>query len=70
MQALYQVAVLLVLNFYAIDILQLDNDSKDHAFTVKNTVIFNAFVLCQVIITMKFMQSLCAFPFVSTQMLI
>uniref|UniRef100_A0A0A0K7J1 Calcium-transporting ATPase n=1 Tax=Cucumis sativus TaxID=3659 RepID=A0A0A0K7J1_CUCSA len=47
-QALYQVAVLLVLNFYAIDILQLDNDSKDHAFTVKNTVIFNAFVLCQI----------------------
>ncbi|KAG7025942.1 Calcium-transporting ATPase 9, plasma membrane-type, partial [Cucurbita argyrosperma subsp. argyrosperma] len=47
-QALYQVAVLLVLNFYATDILQLNTDSKKHAFNVKNTVIFNAFVLCQI----------------------
>lgn len=60
-QALYQVAVLLVLNFYATDILQLNTDSKEHAFNVKNTVIFNAFVLCQVIlITKKFIQNLCA----------
>lgn len=47
-QALYQIAVLLVLNFYAIDILQLSSDSKEHAFHVKNTVVFNAFVLCQI----------------------
>lgn len=45
-QALYQVAVLLVLNFHGMAILNLTNDEHGHA--VKNTLIFNAFVLCQV----------------------
>ncbi|KAI3443397.1 hypothetical protein Pfo_000062 [Paulownia fortunei] len=47
-QALYQVTVLLVLNFRGRSILNLEHDTSDHAFKVKNTLIFNAFVLCQV----------------------
>ncbi|KAL3825024.1 hypothetical protein ACJIZ3_021053 [Penstemon smallii] len=47
-QAFYQVAVLLVLNFCGISILGLNNDQTEHANMVKNTVIFNAFVLCQI----------------------
>ncbi|XP_042015700.1 calcium-transporting ATPase 9, plasma membrane-type-like isoform X2 [Salvia splendens] len=47
-QALYQVTVLLILNFRGRDILNLQNDNKDHAFRVNNTLIFNAFVFCQV----------------------
>ncbi|XP_011046522.1 PREDICTED: calcium-transporting ATPase 9, plasma membrane-type-like [Populus euphratica] len=47
-QALYQVAVLLVLNFRGLSILNLNHDDKKHATIVKNTMIFNAFVLCQV----------------------
>ncbi|KAI4326214.1 hypothetical protein MLD38_031551 [Melastoma candidum] len=46
-QAVYQVLVLLVLNFWGIDILGLGNESTDYANIVKNTAIFNAFVLCQ-----------------------
>nr|GMC64894.1 calcium-transporting ATPase 10, plasma membrane-type-like isoform X1 [Ipomoea batatas] len=45
-QALYQVTVLLVLNFRGISILSLGN--RDNGVKVKNTVIFNAFVLCQI----------------------
>ncbi|KAJ4899354.1 plasma membrane-type protein [Raphanus sativus] len=45
-QAMYQVTVLLVLNFRGISILQLDH--KPNAERVKNTVIFNAFVICQI----------------------
>ncbi|KAL5977905.1 Calcium-transporting ATPase 5, plasma membrane-type [Asimina triloba] len=45
--ALYQVVVLLVLNFRGKDILHL-NDTSVRANRVKNTVIFNAFVLCQI----------------------
>ncbi|KAF8389408.1 hypothetical protein HHK36_026103 [Tetracentron sinense] len=48
--ALYQVSVLLVLNFRGRSILHLEHDSNEHANKVKNTLIFNAFVLCQVII--------------------
>ncbi|PIN15256.1 Calcium-transporting ATPase [Handroanthus impetiginosus] len=47
-QAVYQVIVLLVLNFGGINILNLKNDEKEHANMVKNTVVFNAFVLCQI----------------------
>ncbi|XP_047968842.1 calcium-transporting ATPase 8, plasma membrane-type-like isoform X2 [Salvia hispanica] len=47
-QALYQVTVLLVLNFRGKSILNLKNDTSDHAFKVKNTLIFNAFVFCQI----------------------
>ncbi|GFP89170.1 calcium-transporting ATPase 8 plasma membrane-type [Phtheirospermum japonicum] len=47
-QALYQVIVLLILNFRGRSILGLEHESSDHAFQVKNTLIFNAFVLCQI----------------------
>ncbi|PON79530.1 P-type ATPase [Parasponia andersonii] len=47
-QASYQVTVLLVLNFGGRSILNLEHDSNDHANKVKNTLIFNAFVLCQI----------------------
>ncbi|GMH17940.1 hypothetical protein Nepgr_019781 [Nepenthes gracilis] len=47
-QALYQVTVLLVLNFQGREILHLQHDSRVHANKVRNTVIFNAFVLCQI----------------------
>ncbi|CAJ2661493.1 calcium-transporting ATPase 9, plasma membrane-type-like isoform X1 [Trifolium pratense] len=45
-QALYQVIVLLVLNFGGESILR--QDSRTHTLQVKNTLIFNAFVLCQI----------------------
>ncbi|XP_017626009.1 calcium-transporting ATPase 10, plasma membrane-type-like isoform X3 [Gossypium arboreum] len=47
-QAIYQVTVLLVLNFDGKKILHLEHESKEHANRVKNTLIFNAFVLCQI----------------------
>ncbi|XVE91068.1 hypothetical protein DITRI_Ditri20bG0126300 [Diplodiscus trichospermus] len=48
-QAVYQVTVLLVLNFAGLSILHLKDDAnREHAFEVKNTLIFNAFVLCQI----------------------
>ena len=47
-QAVYQVSVLLVLNFQGKKILHLDHESSEHANKVKNTLIFNAFVVCQV----------------------
>ncbi|XP_022897971.1 calcium-transporting ATPase 9, plasma membrane-type-like isoform X2 [Olea europaea var. sylvestris] len=47
-QALYQVTVLLILNFQGRSILNLEHESDDRAFKVKNTVIFNAFFLCQI----------------------
>ncbi|KAK2982967.1 hypothetical protein RJ640_019245, partial [Escallonia rubra] len=43
-QALYQVTVLLVLNFAGRSLLNLEHDNDDHAKKVKNTLIFNAFV--------------------------
>ncbi|OMO76107.1 Cation-transporting P-type ATPase [Corchorus capsularis] len=50
-QALYQVTVLLTLNFLGLSILHLKDDSdRKHAVQVKNTLIFNAFVMCQIII--------------------
>lgn len=47
-QASYQVIVLLVLNFRGKSILHLQHETKEHADKVRNTVIFNAFVLCQI----------------------
>ncbi|EPS71825.1 hypothetical protein M569_02931 [Genlisea aurea] len=47
-QAVYQVAVLLVLNFGGKTVLNLQNEEQQHANLVKNTVVFNAFVLCQI----------------------
>lgn len=47
-QAIYQVGILLVFNFYGKSILNLENDETEHANMVKNTLIFNGFVLCQV----------------------
>ncbi|ESW10749.1 hypothetical protein PHAVU_009G234600 [Phaseolus vulgaris] len=47
-QAMYQVSVLLVLNFRGRSILGLSHDNNQHAIKVKNTLIFNAFVLCQI----------------------
>ncbi|KAG8639700.1 hypothetical protein MANES_14G162600v8 [Manihot esculenta] len=47
-QAAYQVSVLLVLNFRGKSLLGLKNDNAEHANKVKNTLIFNAFVLCQI----------------------
>ncbi|XP_021815928.1 calcium-transporting ATPase 10, plasma membrane-type-like isoform X1 [Prunus avium] len=48
-QAFYQVIVLLILNFRGMHILHLTNyPNRDHANKLKNTVIFNTFVLCQI----------------------
>ncbi|XP_021895927.1 calcium-transporting ATPase 9, plasma membrane-type [Carica papaya] len=47
-QAMYQVAVLLVFNFAGLTVLQLNHDNREHAVEVKNTMIFNAFVMCQI----------------------
>lgn len=47
-QAVYQIAVLLVLNFRGIELLNLKTDNIEQANKTKNTVVFNAFVLCQI----------------------
>ncbi|CAM0147298.1 unnamed protein product [Urochloa decumbens] len=47
-QAVFQVAVLLTLNFKGRNLLHLTQDTLDHSSKVKNTLIFNTFVLCQV----------------------
>ncbi|XVE98924.1 hypothetical protein REPUB_Repub03eG0150700 [Reevesia pubescens] len=47
-QAVYQVSVLLILNFEGKKILHLPHESSEHANKVKNTLIFNAFVICQI----------------------
>ncbi|KAL3825633.1 hypothetical protein ACJIZ3_021662 [Penstemon smallii] len=47
-QALYQVTVLLILNFRGISILKLTPDASGRAVRIRNTLIFNAFVFCQV----------------------
>ncbi|KAF7806692.1 calcium-transporting ATPase 8, plasma membrane-type-like [Senna tora] len=47
-QAMYQVSVLLVLNFQGKSLLGLKHDNNAHAIKVKNTLIFNAFVFCQI----------------------
>jgi Ca2+-transporting ATPase len=45
-QAIYQVIILLVLNYSGTKILKLSGTS-DQQMLVKNTIIFNAFVFCQ-----------------------
>ncbi|KAK0572092.1 hypothetical protein LWI29_033831 [Acer saccharum] len=47
-QAIYQLSVLLVLNFKGKSLLHLEKDTSDHANKVKNTLIFNSFVICQI----------------------
>ncbi|XP_024019921.1 calcium-transporting ATPase 10, plasma membrane-type isoform X1 [Morus notabilis] len=47
-QAFYQVSVLLVLNFRGKSLLSLEHDELAHANKLKNTLIFNAFVICQI----------------------
>jgi len=47
-QAIYQVSVLLVLNFRGIEILHSQHDPDKHAVKEKNTLIFNAFVFSQI----------------------
>jgi len=42
------VTVLLILNFRGESILGLEHETPQRATEVKNTLIFNAFVLCQV----------------------
>lgn len=48
LQAFYQVGILLVLNFSGTSVLSLKKHNREYANDVKDTVIFNAFVLCQV----------------------
>ncbi|KAJ1290257.1 hypothetical protein BS78_02G229300 [Paspalum vaginatum] len=47
-QALYQIAVLLIFNFDGRRILRLQNQSREHADKTKNTFLFNTFVFCQI----------------------
>ncbi|KAI8565883.1 hypothetical protein RHMOL_Rhmol03G0295700 [Rhododendron molle] len=47
-QAFYQVTVLLILNFNGRKILHLEHYDHNGATKVKNTLIFNAFVFCQI----------------------
>uniref|UniRef100_M8B293 Calcium-transporting ATPase n=1 Tax=Aegilops tauschii TaxID=37682 RepID=M8B293_AEGTA len=46
--AFYQVAILLTLTFKGLTLLRLEHDNPAHAEILKNTFIFNTFVLCQV----------------------
>ncbi|VAH51319.1 unnamed protein product [Triticum turgidum subsp. durum] len=46
--AFYQVAILLTLTFKGLSLLRLEHDNPAHAEILKNTFIFNTFVLCQV----------------------
>jgi hypothetical protein len=55
LQALYQVTVLLILTFKGNDILNLKHDNTGRADKVRNTVIFNAFVFCQVSLQIQFL---------------
>ncbi|XP_065848888.1 calcium-transporting ATPase 5, plasma membrane-type-like isoform X4 [Euphorbia lathyris] len=48
LQAVYQVSVLLVLNFHGKRLLGPKDDNHDEANKVKDTLIFNVFVLCQI----------------------
>ncbi|VFQ68985.1 unnamed protein product [Cuscuta campestris] len=47
-QAFYQICVLLVINFCGKSLLNLEQDGAEHANMVKNTLVFNTFVLCQI----------------------
>ncbi|KAL0910603.1 hypothetical protein M5K25_021602 [Dendrobium thyrsiflorum] len=47
-QALYQVTILLILNFGGRSLLGLSDETREHADKMKNTFIFNTFVFCQI----------------------
>ncbi|KAL8098751.1 calcium-transporting ATPase 9, plasma membrane-type-like isoform X1 [Apium graveolens] len=47
-QAIYQIMILLVFQFHGESILNLKDDGTGHAKRVKNTLIFNGFVFCQI----------------------
>ncbi|ONM03118.1 Calcium-transporting ATPase 9 plasma membrane-type [Zea mays] len=47
-QALYQVAILLIFDFDGVRILRLQNESRSDAEKITNTFIFNTFVFCQI----------------------
>ncbi|XP_020683408.1 calcium-transporting ATPase 5, plasma membrane-type [Dendrobium catenatum] len=47
-QALYQVTILLILNFGGRSLLGLSDETREHADKVKNSFIFNTFVFCQI----------------------
>jgi len=47
-QALYQVAILLIFDFAGVRILRLQNESRSDAEKITNTFIFNTFVFCQI----------------------
>ncbi|XP_017258402.1 calcium-transporting ATPase 9, plasma membrane-type isoform X3 [Daucus carota subsp. sativus] len=47
-QAIYQILILLVFQFHGESILNLKDDGTGHANKVKNTLIFNGFVFCQI----------------------
>ncbi|WVZ05004.1 hypothetical protein V8G54_018350, partial [Vigna mungo] len=51
--AIYQVSVLLILNFQGVKLLGLRNEPNCPAIKVKNSLIFNAFVFCQWALSMK-----------------
>ncbi|KAF1001696.1 hypothetical protein AG4045_009983 [Apium graveolens] len=46
--AIYQIMILLVFQFHGESILNLKDDGTGHAKRVKNTLIFNGFVFCQI----------------------
>ncbi|KAI0497033.1 hypothetical protein KFK09_023361 [Dendrobium nobile] len=47
-QALYQVTILLILNFGGRSLLGLSDETREHADKIKNSFIFNTFVFCQI----------------------
>ncbi|XP_020593782.1 calcium-transporting ATPase 8, plasma membrane-type-like [Phalaenopsis equestris] len=47
-QALYQITILLVLNFGGRSLLGLSDETRERADKMKNTFIFNTFVFCQI----------------------
>uniref|UniRef100_I1QK62 Calcium-transporting ATPase n=2 Tax=Oryza TaxID=4527 RepID=I1QK62_ORYGL len=47
-QAIYQIAILLIFDFSGRSILRLQNDSREDAEKTQNTFIFNTFVFCQI----------------------
>ncbi|KAF0898073.1 hypothetical protein E2562_001741 [Oryza meyeriana var. granulata] len=47
-QAIYQIAILLIFDFSGRSILRLQNESREDAEKTQNTFIFNTFVFCQI----------------------
>ncbi|KAK8916917.1 Calcium-transporting ATPase 8, plasma membrane-type [Platanthera zijinensis] len=48
LQALYQIIILVTLNFGGKSLLNLSDETEEHADKVKNSFIFNTFVFCQI----------------------